>query len=59
MNDTFAAQAIGRILIIAVDYDRYFISKRCRDETHERKYVPLECYKRIKDRNILGTSQIS
>ena len=47
---TFAESLNGVGLIIAVDYDRYFVRKVCSEGTNARKYVPLECYNRRKDR---------
>jgi len=37
----------GLVRIIAIDYDRYYIYSHCRHGTNERKYVPLESYKRF------------
>ena len=59
MYVTFAAIWNGKGHIIAIDYDRYCISIYCHDVIHERKYVPVECYKPIANRIILDASQIS
>jgi len=46
----------GKGLVIAVDYDRYYIGKGCNEGRNESKYVTLEYYKHATNRTILGTS---
>jgi hypothetical protein len=55
---TFSAMWRGIVLVLEVKYDSYCILYHCCHGTHERKYVPLECYKLIRDRTKLGASKI-
>jgi len=56
---TFADVWIGRHYVIAIDYDRYIISKLCLPQSNERKSVPCEYFTCMALWTLSGTSDIS